>query len=355
MRGDQDHCQASNVVSLEKELGIDEGLRIFLIVLTSLILIVTLTGNVLILYGSIFRKAVKMEAIDLTQIYSNAVCDILLMVFFYIPILITLICNEYTLGDAWCTFTAYFMPTSIMVYNILTNAIGTVFRVWLLKKPPKVRSTYPISRVYWVIAACVVVAIAPCIIFPALGHKEECFITAKLSCAVKPKHNEKGLKAIWWIYTVFLVALPLAILMSANIYTGRVISKVLENSRTATKEQKCRVSLMISTICWSFLLSYIPMILVHIGKLSGYYKGRNGEVEPLWCLIPTFFLSIASVTNPFVLYISNVKFREYLNGLLGCGGSRNSEGGKGGDGKEGSTTTSSCKIVKKASTNHSVL
>ena len=314
------------------------------------------SGNVLILYGSIFRRAVKMEVIDLTQIYSNAVCDILLMVLFYIPILITLISNEYSLGDAWCTFTAYFMPMSIMVYTILTNAIGTVFRVWLLKKPPKVRSTYPMSRVYWVIAACVVVAIAPSIVFPILKYKEECFITAKLSCAVKIKHDEKVLKAIWWIYTVFLIALPLAILMSANIYAGRVISKVLENSRTATKEQKCRVSLMISTICWSFLLSYLPLILVHIVKLSGW-KGEKKEEEPIWCLIPTFFLSIASVTNPFVLYISNVKFREFINGLLGCGGSRKSEGDKGGDEKEteGSTKTSSCKIVKKASTSHSVL
>ena len=46
MGRDHDHCLAStDVVSLEKELP--EGIRIFLIVLTSLILIVTLTGTFL--------------------------------------------------------------------------------------------------------------------------------------------------------------------------------------------------------------------------------------------------------------------------------------------------------------------
>ena len=46
-RGDHDHCLANitDIVSLEKELP--EGIRIFLIVLTSLILIVTLTGTLL--------------------------------------------------------------------------------------------------------------------------------------------------------------------------------------------------------------------------------------------------------------------------------------------------------------------
>ena len=259
-----------------------------------------------------------MDAIDLTQIYSNAVCDILLMVLFYIPILITLISNEYSLGDAWCTFTAYFIPMSIMVYMILTNAIGIVFRVSQLEKPAKVRSTVPISRIYWVYLACAVVASAPSIVFSALKRKEDYFMLGKVSCSFRPKQNDNVLRAIWWIYTVFLIALPLAILMSANIYAGHVISKVLENSRTVTNEQKCRVSLTISTFCWSYLLSYLPIIVFHIMVLS-VWGDIDDWMKLTWSIIPVYFLCITSVTTPFILFISNVKFREYVNGLLRCG------------------------------------
>jgi hypothetical protein len=260
---------------------------------------------------------VRMEALDLSQICINAVCNILLMILFFIPILITLIRDGYTLGGTWCTFTAYFLPTTIMVFAILMNVFGVVLRVWLLDKPAKVRNIFPVSRVYWAVLVSGILAIVPCALFPALGGREECFMVGKLSCAVKIDHDDKVLKAVWWVYTVFLVAIPLVILITGNLYAGRVISGVLKNSRTATKEQKCRVSAMINTICWSFLLSYIPVIAIHIAKLSGW-KGEGDGMEPFWCLIPTFFLSIASITKPFILYLSNVKFREYVSELLRC-------------------------------------
>ena len=284
-----------------------------------------------------------METLDLIQLYSNAVCDIFLISLFFIPILITLVQDRYTLGGGWCTFSAYFLPTSIMVYLVLMNAFGTVLRVWLLDKPPKVRSTVPLSRVYGVMVGCGVLSLVPTLTFPALGADEECFMVGKLSCSLKPKHGSSGLKIAWWIYTMVLIALPLTILVSANVYAGRVISRVLKNSRTATREQKCRVSMTLSTISWSFLLSYLPIIIIHVIKLAGW-KGDGGGGEPSWCLVPTFCLPIASLCNPFILYISNTKFRDYIRGMFSqerrCSERRDGEGND-------STKTSSCKITAK--------
>ena len=301
------------------------------------------TGNFLILYGSLVRGAVKMEAMDLTMIYNNAVCNILLMILFFIPVLITLIHGKYVLGDPWCVFTAYFLPSSIMVYMLLINAFGTVLRVWLLNKPPKVRTTFPISRVYWVMAGCFIVSIAPSLILPLMGAREQYFMVAKLSCSVKMEDNDTAIKIVWWVYTIVLIVIPLFVLTAANVYAGRVIDKVLKSSRTVTKEQRCRAHVTISTVSWSFLLSYLPIIIVHVMKLSGW-KGKGEGVEPSWCLFATYFLSIASVTKPFILHISNVKFREYVNGLLRCGGGGGGDCGNQRDNHGTALTTSSCRI-----------
>ena len=217
-----------------------------------------------------------------------------------------------------------------------------ILRVYFIDKPAKVRNMFPVSRIYWAMLVSGVLAIAPSVLFPTLGGREECFMVGKLSCAVKIDHADQALKIVWWVYTIVLIAIPLVILISTNVYAGRVISGVLEHSRTATKEQKCRVSAMINTICWSFLLSYIPVIAIHIAKLSGW-EGSGDGMEPLWCLVPTFFLSISCITKPFIFYLSNVRFREWVNELLNCGAAVGVvESGEGGN----NVSTKSSRVIK---------
>ena len=238
------------------------------------------------------------------------------------------------------------MPTTVMVFVILYNVFTVILRVYFIDKPPKVRNMFPVSRIYWAMLVSGVLAIGPSVLFPTLGGREECFMVGKLSCAVKIDHDDAALKAVWWVYTILLIALPLVILISTNIYAGRVISAVLEHSRTATKEQKCRVSAMINTICWSFLLSYIPVIGVHVAKLSGW-KGSGDGMEPLWCLIPTFFLAISCITKPFIFYLSNVRFREYVNEMFNCaGGSTTVVSGSGEEGANNNVSTRSSRVIK---------
>ena len=260
-----------------------------------------------------------MENIDLVQIYSNAVGNVLLTSLYFIPIFITLIQDRYALGEGWCVFSTYFLPGTLMVYLVLMNTLGTILRVYLLDKPAKVKSNIPVIKVWWVNAGCAVLSIIPSIAFSLHGVTEECFMVGKLSCSFRLQNDDNALKAVWWVYTILLIAIPLIVLICANAHARHVISKMLANSRTVTREQKCRVSLTLCSVSWSFLLSYLPTVVVWLMTLCGW-QGEGAGIVPKSCLITTFCLPIAAVAKPFIIYLSNVKFREYVDNLLGLNG-----------------------------------
>ena len=207
-----------------------------------------------------------------------------------------------------CSVSAFLLPSSLLIYLILVNAQGTVLRVYLLNKPPGVADRIPQRHLYCSMALCGALALGPDLVFALFGGRKTKFMSHRLHCGVELGEGFDG----YYTYLIVVVTIPLVVLVTANIYAGFMIRKSLSASRTVTKVQKCRVCLTIQAICGSFIIAYLPIIVVLVLKLAGVVKQ-----ETAWLLIPTFCLSLTALSNPFIMYLSNVKFRGYVRGLLG--------------------------------------
>ena len=91
-------------------------------------------GNCLVLHGSLHYNALRLEKISRSLVQSIALCDALASLLLYFPVLVTLISDNWVLGQAVCFVVAH------SNYLLVLNEIWLVlfmsgYRIWVLKKP----------------------------------------------------------------------------------------------------------------------------------------------------------------------------------------------------------------------------
>lgn len=69
-----------------------------LIVMTVIILVIGVGGNLLVLLGSIKYKALKMDEVSVILLENLAVADLMMVLMFCVPILCTLVAEKWVLG-----------------------------------------------------------------------------------------------------------------------------------------------------------------------------------------------------------------------------------------------------------------
>ena len=87
-----------NNTDLVSVFGTDYGvLKGIMITITLLIIIMGVSGNIIVLIGSIKYKALKMDKVSVILLENVAVADLMMTIMFCIPMLITLIAEKWTL------------------------------------------------------------------------------------------------------------------------------------------------------------------------------------------------------------------------------------------------------------------
>lgn len=126
-----------------------------------------------------------------------------------------------------------------------------------------------------------------------------------MSCLCLVFSAKSHTKIILVLETIVLSFLPLMGTFIVNIY---IICIIIEQA-VVTKRKPCfKPILTIGCVCWIYALSHVPAYVFSILWFAGVY-----EVAPTWLTV--FWncaVSINSVTNPIVYFVTNRRYRSYV-------------------------------------------
>ena len=223
--------------------------------------------------------------------------------------------NElYFTGASMCFIIAS-LKQAPYINEILILVALSVYRLWMLRKPPGMRNVFSDLRAHTLIALLWCVSIAVIVGFIA-ADVYAFYDPAALNCR-SSNFYEARLLYVNLAVLVLLVIVPLFIIISTNIAiiylavrstikTGQggqgLLGHGLKQHRTAV--------IALSCVCWGFIISYIPYFSVKMLSIAG------GHV-PLWLdLLKLYVTSISASVNPCIYFVTNHKFRKYVKNSL---------------------------------------
>ena len=269
----------------------------------NLMLVLALTGNSVILYGSLLYKAISLDAVSLVFLENLAVLDFLLALMSGIPVLFTLYAKKWILGEAICfiqgmlgyipVFTETITLAAISVYRL--HKLIDPFKM-LRVKPSRVRAflvlLWGLCTVYVMIAVC-------------MGHKAY-FDPYILSC-MGSGLTDPDIRSIIFCMaaaTIFF-NIPLLIIVISNI--GMLCITSRHRSKRAGQIGPGKNALLtVSCISWVFVISVVPYTIraviqvFHIDAPAWFYVMQN----------EFYYLNV--MFNPVIYSITNVTFRNFL-------------------------------------------
>ena len=249
-----------------------------------------------------------MDKVTLLFIENLAFADIIISLFFYTPMLASVPSGTWLFGDAACWFTGFFSSHIPFLGEILIIVSISVYRLWVLKKPPAARKRINLRHVKIVIGFIWLSTFVPVVFW--IGSKAESFFfTRGLICWSSNHLPTSSTYLSTKIFTVFYVAIPMITVFIANIkimYT--IILHTLKAGRSIVHH--LRTLLTVNLICWALLISYLPVFILIILK-------STGTAVPNWfTLFQIYAKSIHVVLNPFIYVATNARFRRYVSQLF---------------------------------------
>ena len=160
--------------------NISSATRVALIILTSLLVLLGLTGNSFVLLASLKYRAIDIDRISILLIENLAAADLLIVIIEFVPMLVTLIANDWILGDIICNVQSYgkFLPFVAETMLIMTMAC---YRAHVVLHPPLV----PIRMVWFhvVVALAWLVPALNCLVIQ-VSRPTAHFSPPQLTCTI---------------------------------------------------------------------------------------------------------------------------------------------------------------------------
>ena len=308
-----------NVENIIEELGLSMTSYVLVLILNLVIVGVGLVGNIFVLYSSLKHKAIKVDKISLLLLEALTMSDIAIITLYFSPMLITLCGKKWVLGLGICFVTGLLSEVPFY-FQIMVKTIISCYRLRVCMSNRSLRGA-GIGKIFLVkmgILALFVPSLAPAIVF--LAHKSNSvFIPQILRCMSahysKAHGNSKAYKHITMLTATF-IAIPTVIILVTNISIWITVKKSHNRSRrgsnSSTKNNQGRdrrmnkTALMLTLICCTFVLCYIPTFIKFVLYNMGY------EISLFMYLFHSYALSLNSIVNPFIYLITNEHFRSFM-------------------------------------------
>ena len=312
------------------------------------LLLLSLTFNLTVLYGAIRRQALKSDISTVLLLEILAILDLLISLFSVLPMTVTSWGGRWMLGEVWCVVTAlttrylYLAELLILSYISLHR-----LRLVLVRKGRRGNMQRRKNRALLTRIAVTVVLLLP--LLPVLdtflgneGRLAVEFVPGLLGCF--PVENSYRLGS--QLSFCYLVLTSTTVLVSNQIILYKVVTirmqsksmhrvgffTGLKNAINPGTVQKCisrrvrKISastyVTILFLCIIFVISYCPVFYM-IHSSGGTMRSGSGTH---WLGVVTVeLLSLGVLTNPAVYTLSNMRFRRYIVGLIGCKSRKNAK------------------------------
>ena len=282
---------------------------LLLIIYFSLVVLFGGIGNVLVIYGVLKHKALKMDSVSVLVIVYVASADLFIILFTYVPILSTLVAGRWILGAQFCnTVFIRNIPIACEQCFIALMACHKAMVIWdpLQGGFRKIMMRcLLLNTIICVTAAHILETVfieGPILMFNRAVF--DCFLDGN---SVMTSDN---------VYVKFL-PYQIFIFMAVSIITMVVANLTILCLMKKAGRIGHRAIKTISLVCWTFLLSYIPIAFTFYNYMFGT-KTMDHSTKA-WkesSIVGITTLAVSAVANPIIYSFTNDKFSFFLKKLL---------------------------------------
>ena len=253
--------------------------------------------------------AIKMDKVTRSFIEHLAVADTLITILFYLPMFTSLVAGHWIFGPRLCWFMGFFGSHVPFMAEILIIATISCYRLWVMRKPPGVRSRMHLTHVKVIVAAIWVISSVP--VFYWMSVKASAFYLSRgMICWTSNHLPHSPSYMSTKIFTVIFIAAPMITVFLANIKL--VHSLVLHTLRARQPIfPHLKPVVTVSLICWALLVSYIPIFILIILKTT------STPIPSWFNLFQVYAKGFHVVLNPFIYVATNARFRNFVTRRLG--------------------------------------
>ena len=290
-----------NITNIDDIIGLTPAAKALTLTWTTIVIIIGVGGNGLVLLGSVKYQALRMDRVSIFLLECVAVTDMTITLFDFTSTFVTIIANEWVLGEKYCFFITLFEYVAYAVEIKLITAIA-IFRCVLIARPFTVITDLTQGRKLLFVAS--VVGYETCFIssFFVFGYKVF-FNPYMFVCDIQLSGKIGSL-----IITMCNVIGPGLVLISSNFY---LLFKASMMSRDKLKKNSAKGLTTIMVLCWAFILSYGPFcVMIGLGFTEG---GPPGWVVNLM----NMSLGLNLFVNPLIYTFTNNRFFIFMKSMLG--------------------------------------
>ena len=295
----------------------DSGERIFLLAYNCILLLSSLLGDTIILVATTKYTAIKLHAVIVVIIQHLAVCDLLAVVLKIVPTIISLVADDWVLGDFYGHLQASLGSFVQGVTLVLTCGMSTV-KLVILKRPLrantwKTKEGHLICVTLWLFR---LLLSSPSIFVDIRYLKNDIvFDYAVYHCV----YNHRSPKTPAWFHQVY--GISLSVVMTIAVMIMLVTSTlILMTSKKCAKlfGESLRLEGVMTVLATViiFLASYLPYsITVVVSSFQSYEKYPVISATATRVLYSLVNINIA--VNFFIYALTIDSFKRFLNRIYG--------------------------------------
>ena len=308
-----DISSIQNNTSLDPVLGPDHTpIKFFLLLYNTVVILLGLGGNSLVLLGSTKYRAIQMDRNSVLLLEHIAAADLAATLLQYIPMLVTLAAERWLFGNFLC-FCAVFRYIPFAAEAGLI-AIMSCHRVRVLRDPLRGSLDHDVLKKVLVGVWVFYLVSVPCItgIRPVIKYTP-----SHLHCSSFDWENMEKVPSylrIMRLVSGLYLALPTLLTIIANIFILRLVYSTRQSgSSSTTSKHSSKAVRTISLICWIFVASYIPTVVIFALPAVGM-----SNIPPWVNCMSMYAVSFNLIANPVIYSFTNRRFAEFAKYFFTC-------------------------------------
>ena len=273
------------------------------------VIISSLVGDTIILIASLKYKAFKLHEVIVVIIQHIAFCDLMVSVTEVPPMFISLMSNEWALGNSLCyqyPYTGYYFNGA----GLLHICNMTTSKLLLLKYPLQYGTTSRKKAHMFCVACWLAAGIVPVtgLLVSVLDGHDTHFSYIFYFCILGFTSD------IWdWLkplITVLFMLIPNGVVVGTTIYLLIIAKQVARRGRESLKWQGIITTVLTASVYW---ISILPFAVYYIGESVVIVDDKSRSFfNTSFLKIASSFLYLNTVSNFYIYSLSVYSFRDFI-------------------------------------------
>ena len=271
------------------------------------VIVSSLIGDTVILIASIKYKAFKLHKMIVVIIQHMAVCDLMVSITNILPILVSVIADEWVFGNILCFLNCFAKYYFISASNFLICTLTTC-KLLLLKYPLRISPFTTLKRSHMVCAACWFAALATPVTAFLVDWRDTFFSYRRYAC-------DFGFSSDIWLWlqpllAVLVLFVPTCLVITTTAYLLVVAQRVVRRGRECLKKQGLMAIILTASV---YCISILPEVVYRVGaSIIRVEEESKSFFHTHFYRVAFSFIALNNYSNFYIYILTVSSFRAFV-------------------------------------------